>query len=257
MPRRSPRCSSCQAGFARLAALAGWAAGGLLLALYLAPSGHAQLLALGGALVLGLAAGLAVLFLRWPWLVVLAALACMPARIPVTVGDEEASLLLPLYLVVLAAAFALAWQLVRGDDRARELGRIAWPLAAFVAWVGLSLAWSEDLRQGAIALLAFYLPFGVLAIAVARLRWEPRWLVATFGLLTAMAVAFAGVGIYQWVTRDVFWNPKVIVGNAYLPFYRVNSVFWDPSIYGRFLVVAMLAGLALVVYGARGRSRSP
>ena len=40
-----------------------------------------------------------------------------------------------------------------------------------------------------------------------------------------MAVAFAVIGIYQYATRDVFWNPKVIVGNAYAPFYRVNSVF--------------------------------
>ena len=36
------------------------------------------------------------------------------------------------------------------------------------------------------------------------------------------------------------------VDNAYAPvswFYRVNSVFYDPSIYGRFLVVAILASL--------------
>ncbi len=51
-----------------------------------------------------------------------------------------------------------------------------------------------------------------------------------------MAVAFARIGIYQYATSDVFWNPKVIVGNAYAPFYRVNSVFYDPSVYGRFLV---------------------
>ena len=42
----------------------------------------------------------------------------------------------------------------------------------------------------------------------------------------------------------------MIVGNAYAPFYRVNSVFWDPSIYGRFLVVAILACLVLVLRGA-------
>jgi O-antigen ligase len=46
----------------------------------------------------------------------------------------------------------------------------------------------------------------------------------------------------------VFWNPKVIVANAYAPFYRVNSVFYDPSVYGRFLVVAMLAALVLALY---------
>jgi len=57
--------------------------------------------------------------------------------------------------------------------------------------------------------------------------------------------------VYQWVTRDVFWNPKVIVANAYAPFYRVNSLFWDPSIYGRFLVIAILVALVIALYGAR------
>src|SRR5207247_1158657 len=53
-----------------------------------------------------------------------------------------------------------------------------------------------------------------------------------------------------WLTRDIFWNPKVIVGNAYASFYRVNSLFWDPSIYGRFLVVAILTSLALLIFRA-------
>jgi len=58
------------------------------------------------------------------------------------------------------------------------------------------------------------------------------------------------------VNRDVFWNPKVIVANAYAPsgfFYRVNSVFYDPSIYGRFLVLAILATLVLVLYATKLR----
>jgi O-antigen ligase len=51
----------------------------------------------------------------------------------------------------------------------------------------------------------------------------------------------------------VFWNPKLQVDNAYAPFFRVNSVFWDPSIYGRYLVVAILATLVLVLLGLRER----
>ena len=47
----------------------------------------------------------------------------------------------------------------------------------------------------------------------------------------------------------------MIVGNAYAPFYRVNSVFWDPSIYGRYLVVAILARLVLVLVGVRRAAR--
>jgi putative inorganic carbon (HCO3(-)) transporter len=237
----------------RLAGLAAWALGCLALALYLAPHGHRPLLAgaAGGGIVLA-AAG-AYLLLRWPWLLALGALACVPARIQVTVGSTQASLLVPMYGVVAAAALALAWQLLKRDDRARELGPLTLPLAAFVLWSGLSLAWSQDLRQGAIELLAFYLPFGLLAVTLARLPWRREWLGATWVLLAGMGVVFAIVGIYQYETRDVFWNPKVLVGNAYAPFYRVNSVFWDPSIYGRFLVVAILASLVLVVHGTARR----
>ena len=45
-----------------------------------------------------------------------------------------------------------------------------------------------------------------------------------------------------------------MVDNAYAPdswFYRVNSVFYDPSIYGRFLVVAIVASLVSSCFGAR------
>jgi hypothetical protein len=61
---------------------------------------------------------------------------------------------------------------------------------------------------------------------------------------------FAVIGIVQYETRNIFWNPKVRVDNAYAPsgwFYRVNSVFYDPSIYGRFLVVGILASLVVVL----------
>ena len=96
-------------------------------------------------------------------------------------------------------------------------------------------------------------PFGLLAVGFARLPFHRRALLALYGALVATALAYAGVGLYQWATREVFWNPKLQVDNAYAPFFRVNSVFWDPSIYGRYLVVAILATLALVLLGARER----
>jgi putative inorganic carbon (hco3(-)) transporter len=242
------------ARWSRLAALATWAAGATLLALELAPSGHGRALAAAAAGGIVLAAAAGAVLLRWPWLVAFAALACVPARIPVTVGNEEANLLLPLYGVVAGMAVALAVAILRGDPRARELGPLAWPLAALSAWSGLSMLWTDDPRQGAIMLVAFVLPFGLLAVAIARLEWSRRMLSWLYAQLALMALAFAAIGVYQWLTRDVFWNPKVIVANAYAPFYRVNSVFWDPSIYGRFLVLAILASLVLVLYGGAGRT---
>jgi len=238
----------------RLVALGAWALGALLLALYLAPDGHRPLLA-GAALVgLLLAAAGGYVFRRWPYVLPFAGLACVAARIHVTVGATEANLLVPMYAVVAAAALQLAWELRRRARKTRsvELGPVAWPLAGFVAWSGLSLLWTDDLRQGSIDLLFFYLPFGLLALALARLPWRRRWLLILLGQLAAMAVVFAAIGIYQYETRNIFWNPKVEIGNAYAPFYRVNSVFWDPSIYGRFLVVAILACLVVVLF-ARDR----
>jgi O-antigen ligase len=235
--------------YQRLAGLGAWALGIVLLAIYLAPDGHRPLLGAAAVLGLALATGGAAVFRRWPWLLPLVTLACIPARIHVTVGSTEANLLVPLYGVVAAAAFFMAWELWRGDSRGKELGIVTWPLAAFVAWVGLSILWTGDLRQGSIDLLFFYLPFGLLAVALARLEWRRVWALGLLVEVAALALVLAVIGIYQYETRDVFWNPKLLVANAYAPFYRVNSVFWDPSIYGRFLVVAILVCLVAVLFG--------
>jgi len=232
----------------RLAGLGAWALGSILLAVYLAPHGHRPLLGAAAVFGLLLAAGGAFVLRRWPFVLPFAVLACIAARIHVHVGSTEANLLVPMYAVVAAAAVLLAWELVTGDERARELGPVAWPLAAFVAWAGVSTLWTQDLRQGAIDLLFFYLPFGLLAVALARLAWSRLIAVGLLVEVTAMALVFAAIGIYQYETRDVFWNPKLLVSNAFAPFYRVNSVFWDPSIYGRFLVVAILALLVAVLF---------
>jgi putative inorganic carbon (HCO3(-)) transporter len=239
----------------RLGGLAAWAVGLAALSLYLAPDGtSAAKLALAAAAIVAASALGAVVLLRWPWALAFATLLCLPLRIPLELGGEDGNLLVPLYLVVGSLALALGWQLFWNGGPGRELGRLGWPLALFLLWTGASILWTDDVRQAAIFLAAFMLPFGLLAVGFARLPWRPAVLPWLYGLLTAMAVAFALLGLYQWATRDVFWNPKVIVGNAYAPFYRVNSVFWDPSIYGRFLVVAIVATLVLVLTGARGRT---
>jgi O-Antigen ligase len=238
----------------RLSGLAAWGVGLAGLGAFLAPDQGTSRLVVAGAGGLVLVAAGAFALLRWPYLLAALTVVCVPLRLPVEIGDEEANLLLPLYAVVVAYAAALAWQLaVRRDPRARELGPVALPLAAFVVWTGLSLFWSADVREGAIFVGAFVLPFGLLAIGFARLPWRGRWLTWLWAGLVATALLYASIGMYQWVTRDVFWNPKVIVGNAYAPFFRVNSIFWDPSIYGRYLTIGILTALAgILLGGVRG-----
>ena len=234
----------------RIAALAVAAVGTSLLGVAVAPD-RPLVVAGGVCAALGLGVGLAGLFRAVPWLYPLLTLACVPVRIGVHVGGASSKLLLPLYVVVLGATILFGWQLVEGDTRARELRLASWPLAAFVGWTGVSLVWTKDVPEGAVELLAFIIPFTLLALTVARLPWSRLGVRLLTIELTAMALVFAIVGFYQYQTRDIFQNPKVIYSNAYAPFFRVNSVFWDPSVYGRFLVLAMAP---LVVFVALGRS---
>jgi O-antigen ligase len=228
----------------RIAGLCYAGVGTALLAASLAPSSRGELAAaIAGVIVIGPL--LAWLFRREPWLVAFLTLAFVPFRI----GFLGHSLLVPLYVVALGAAGLLLWQLVEGDDRTRELGIVSWPLALYLIWVGLSVMWSVNVHAAAIDLLAFYIPFTVLAVSIARLPWRQSRVRILYGELVAMALVFAVVGFYQYETKTIFENPKLNQSNIYEAIFRVNSVFFDPSIYGRFLVVAMIATAVLIVRG--------
>jgi hypothetical protein len=238
----------------RFGGLTAWLAGSAVLALTLAPHGHALLYAIAASVGLVAAAGLAWLFVRVPWLVVVTLLACAPLQISVSVGASRGSLLLPLYAVVAGAALALGWQLTFTQGGSRELGALAWPLALLVAWSGVASIWSDDRRQGAVYLLCYLLPFALLAASVARLQWSPAWAVTAYVELAVTALALAVAGIWQYGTRDVSWSPNAIADGAHETsswFYRVSPVFAGASAYGRFLVVAIVVSLVLLLF-ARG-----
>jgi hypothetical protein len=120
---------------------------------------------------------------------------------------------------------------------------IALPAAAFSALYAISLLWSQDVRQGSIELAFFLFPFAV-AMAVAARAPLPAWLPRTLGtILVALATAFALVGIWQRATHTIFFAQDLRVANAYTSYFRVTSVFKDPSLFGRSLVL----GLAVIV----------
>ncbi|HEX5174586.1 MAG TPA: O-antigen ligase family protein [Gaiellaceae bacterium] len=230
----------------RIAGLGYAGVGTVLLAASLAPANAAELgAAIGGLLVCGPL--LAWLFRREPWLVAYGTLAFIPLR----VGFLGHSLLVPLYAVAVGAAGLLLWEMVDGDDRTRELGIAAWPLALYLVWISFSVAWTGALHTAATDLIAFYVPFTIIAISIARLPWRPSRIRLLYGELVAMALVFAATAFYQYETRTIFENAKLYTSNTYEALFRVNSVFFDPSIYGRFLVVALVPTVVLII---RGRS---
>ena len=71
--------------------------------------------------------------------------------------------------------------------------------------------------------------------------------------LVALGTLFAAIGIWQAHTRTLFFARDVEVANAYTSFFRVTSLFKDPSLYGRYLVVP-IAVLLVAILIRRGRT---
>jgi putative inorganic carbon (hco3(-)) transporter len=228
----------------------------------------------GGAAVLGggvVAALVALVFLAWllrrrPGLVGLLALGALPFRVPLTLGSETASLLLPLYGVIAAGALAEAWRWLRPgtgpealDVAEREMPRalrhVQIALAAFVGIYALQAVYSTDLEVALKNVCLFYAPFAVLFRLLGDVDWNAVRLRDAFWLLAGLAVVFAAVGFYEYATGHLLLsNAKVQEANELKPYFRVNSLFFDPNIYGRFLALTMIALAATLVWSRERRT---
>jgi O-antigen ligase len=208
------------------------------------------------AAAVGLVAVLAAgwLLARRPALLPPVAAAALPFRIPLDVGGETANLLLPLYLVVAAGVVAYALNITRDPGaEERRPGALEWLLAATLALFVVQATYSSDLDRALEQVVFFYIPFTVLFALLARVAWTPRVAAWTLGTLVVLAVALVGVGFWEYGTRRLLLNPRVINANEFESYFRVNSLFFDPNIYGRFLVVVMLGVAAVVAWTARTR----
>jgi O-antigen ligase len=209
--------------------------------------------AAAGALVI--VAALAWLMARWPAAVPLLAVAALPFRIPISAGGSTASLLVPLYLVVAAGVLAHAVPRVRArdDDAPFPPRALEWLLAAALVLYAVQSAWSIDFEKALQQLTFFYVPFALLFCLLRDVRWTPRVVAGCLAVLAALAVAFVGIGFVEYARKELFLNPKVITANQFEDYFRVNSLFFDPNIYGRFLAMVMLAMTAVLLTRARTR----
>ena len=147
-----------------------------------------------------------------------------------------------------SSVLALAYRTLRGAQPAAPPPLVlALPVAAVATFISVSYLWTWDDRAGAIALAFFVFPFtaGFAVVARAPLAaWLPRALVGT---LLVLGTLFAAIGIYQAQTRTLFFARDVAVANAYTSFFRVTSLFKDPSLYGRHLVIPIAVLLVAVL----------
>ena len=226
---------------------------------------HRHPLVAAAAAVLGLAVvgAIAIAIARRPAVLGMLAVVALPFRIPIEAAGFTSNLLVPLYLVVAAGSLAYAVPLLRGDPgqwrespanaagadgparlEPRWLERL---LALYVVLYALQAVYSPDFEKALQQMVFFYVPFALLFCLLRRLDWAPRLLRVCLALVVGLAVVFAGIGFVEYATKTLLLNPKLVAANDVHTYFTVNSVFFDPDIFGRFLALVMILLAAVLL----------
>jgi len=216
-------------------------------------------------------AALVLVMRRFEQALPLLAIFALPFRLPISADGRTVNLLIPLYLVV--AAGTLDYLLARLSGRVQHATRernadeleprklafwgsprgLEWLLGAAVALYALQALYSSDHTRAAENVAVFYIPFGLLFLLLRSVRWTRELLLRCLAIAVGLAVVFAGVGFVEYARKSLFLNPKVVAANEYDNYFRVNSLFFDPSIYGRFLALVMIAVTTVVLWSSHRR----
>ncbi|HEY3553407.1 MAG TPA: O-antigen ligase family protein [Solirubrobacterales bacterium] len=202
--------------------------------------------------LLVLAAGvigvLTYLFRRWPILLPLAIVLAVPFRVPLHAGGDTANLLVPLYLVIAAAVVATLLRDWNHPPTVHAPRALAYVLAAAVVLYALQALYSDDFSKGLQNVCFFFVPFTIAYRLLREVEWDRRlltWVLVVVGVEAAMFVLVGGV---ELATRSLFWNDQIIRSNEFHTYFRVNSVFWDPNVYGRYLALVTVVATAALLW---------
>jgi putative inorganic carbon (hco3(-)) transporter len=212
------------------------------------------------AIAIATALALAYVFTRWPVVLPLAIVAVLPFRVPLHAGGDTANLLVPLYMVIaggVLAAVARVGGVGQGEPPnptpgpARLLPRV---LAVVVILYALQTLYSPDFSKSLQNVCFFFVPFSLVYALLRDVAWSRKLLVAVLWVVAVEAAAFVVVGSVEYLSRDLFWNSQVIRSNAFHTYFRVNSIFWDPNIYGRYLALAIVIAMAALLWARERRT---
>jgi putative inorganic carbon (HCO3(-)) transporter len=211
--------------------------------------------ALLGAVIVVAAGGLALLLHRRPRLLPPLALLLLPLRVPISAGGTVANLLVPLYVAIAGATVGLLIfppaDLPRQGGKGRML-RLA--LGGYLLLYGLQALYSPDFAKALQNATFFYAPFTLLMAALALLPWDRRTVERSLQVVVGLAAVLVAVGFAEYARGKLFLNPRLIADNTYSSFFRVNSLFFDPNIFGRFLALVLVAAV-VALYATRTRNR--
>jgi len=239
----------------------------------------ARLIGLGAAAA-AVTAILAVVFRRRPILLPLAIVAALPFRVPLEAGGDTANLLVPLYLVIAGGVLSTAlreWggggvppaqrrSVFRTARSAREAdseaknpasGRdtptpphllLPYVLGGVVLLYAIQTLYSPDFSKSLQNVCFFFVPFSLVYALLRDVEWDGKLLKLVLWVVAVEAVAFVLVGTVEYVSRELFWNDQVIRSNEFHTYFRVNSIFWDPNIYGRDLALVIVIAMSALLW---------
>ena len=208
------------------------------------------LLAAGGFVVMVVVVGLLawLFYKKSSWLPIFAVVT-LPFRLPIETDGQTANLLLPLYLVIAAGAIAQVVRMWRSDEleHSRPPITLDWAVLGFAALYCLQAVYSSDISKAVEQISFFVVPFALLYALLRDAEWSLQLAKRCLYALVTLAVIFVAIGFYEYATRRLLFNPRVIDANQLASYFRVNSLFFDPNIYGRFLalVITLLAAAML------------
>jgi hypothetical protein len=127
-------------------------------------------------------------------------------------------------------------------------------LAAVVALYALQTLYSADFSKGLQDVCFFFVPFSLVYALLRDVTWDRRLLVLVLWVVGVSGVLFVLVGSVEYLTRELLWNDQVIRSNEFHTYFRVNSVFWDPNIYGRYLALAIVIAMAALLWARERRT---
>jgi putative inorganic carbon (hco3(-)) transporter len=221
----------------------------------------------GAVVVLAALAAASVVINRIPWLVAPLTALTLPFRIPISTGIGAAAttnnLLVPLYFVI--AASALAWLVpvlwaTRADapprpPREPRPGPLLFEklLGAFIVLYALEALYSTDFVNALQNEIFFYVPFAVLLTRLRDLDWSRELLIRCLLVTVALAVVLALIGFGEELTQTLWLNSNLLASNELHAYFQVNSVFYDPDIFGRYLALVMILLMTVVLYDRRAR----
>ncbi len=190
--------------------------------------------------------------LRWPILLPLLVIATLPFRVRLHVaGGEAVNLLVPLYVVIGCGVLATVVATVRGQTRLRRLPQpLVLALVLVICLYAVQTIYSPDVAFAARNVGFFLVPFAILFSLLAEATWDRRLLRFALAVVLAEGLILALIGIGQFADQHIFWNDKLEASNDFHFYFRVNSLFWDPNIYGRYLVLTILLATTTLLWAA-------